>query len=164
MTVDTFFALAVGSQTFPRGLDQYVLGGLLIGIGISSIYLLTAIVPGSSTFLESTLSYVSGASRFQQYVSSRWWRNLFTAGIVSGGVVYAVVVAGGPWTTEVQWYRLLVGGFLVGIGTRIGKGCTTGHGICGVASRSPTSIANVVTFMGTAILTATVVAATGVTP
>ncbi|MFB6125036.1 MAG: YeeE/YedE family protein [Halanaeroarchaeum sp.] len=152
------------AMLFPRGLAQYVVGGALIGVGVSTIYVLTAIIPGSSTFLESTLSYVSGATRFQKYVPSRPWRNLFTLGMISGGAVYAIFVVGGIWTTDVQWYRLLAGGFLVGVGTRIGKGCTTGHGICGVASRSRTSIVNVLTFMAVAIVTATVVHAMGVRP
>lgn len=163
MGVDPFL-LALDSGFFPRGYAQYVLGGVLIGLGVSLIYVLTGIVPGSSTFLESTLTYVSRASQFAQYESTRSWRNVFTLGMISGGAVYVLVVTGEIWTTHVQWYRLLGGGFLVGVGTRVGKGCTTGHGICGVASRSPTSIANVLVFMGVGILTATIVAALGVTP
>ncbi|MFW5924061.1 MAG: YeeE/YedE family protein [Halanaeroarchaeum sp.] len=156
--------LALDGSLFPRGYVQYVVGGAFIGLGVSLIYVLTGIVPGSSTFLESTLSYVSRASRFGQYESTRTWRNVFTLGMISGGAVYVLVVTGELWTTDVQWYRLLGGGFLVGVGTRIGKGCTTGHGICGVASRSPTSIANVLVFMGVGILTATLVSVAGVTP
>lgn len=156
--------LVAETGLFPRGTAQYLVGGAFIGVGVSLIYVLTGIVPGSSTFLESSLTYVSRASQFAQYESSRSWRNVFTLGMISGGVVYAVFVAGGAWTTDVQWYRLLVGGFLVGVGTRVGKGCTTGHGICGIASRSPTSIANVLVFMGVGILTATLVYASGVTP
>lgn len=163
MAVD-LLSLAVDAGLFPRGVVQYLVGGAFIGIGVSLIYVLTGIAPGSSTFLESSLTYVSRVSQFAQYESSRSWRNVFTLGLISGGIVYAVFVAGGAWTTDVQWYRLLAGGFLVGVGTRVGKGCTTGHGICGVASRSPTSIANVLLFMGVGILTATLVFATGVRP
>ena len=158
------FLLAVEPGFFPRGYAQYVLGGVFIGLGVSLIYVLTGIVPGSSTFLESTLTYVSRATQFAQYESTRTWRNVFTLGMISGGAVYVLVVTGEIWTTDVQWYRLLGGGFLVGVGTRVGKGCTTGHGICGVASRSPTSIANVLVFMGVGILTATLVSALGITP
>lgn len=156
--------LALDSGFFPRGYAQYVLGGVFIGLGVSLIYVLTGIVPGSSTFLESTLTYVSRVTQFAQYESTRSWRNVFTLGMISGGVVYVLLVTGEIWTTDVQWYRLLGGGFLVGVGTRVGKGCTTGHGICGVASRSPTSIANVIVFMGVGIITATLVSALGVTP
>jgi uncharacterized membrane protein YedE/YeeE len=59
---------------------------------------------------------------------------------------------------------LLGGGVLVGIGTRLGKGCTSGHGICGIGSGSRTSIVNVITFMIVAIGTAQLVAALGVVP
>jgi len=164
MTITLPLLFDAASTPFPRGLAQYVIGGVLIGVGISSIYLLTAIIPGSSTFLESTLSYVSKAPRFEQYVPSRSWRNVFTLGMISGGALYAILLAHGAWTTDVQWPRLLVGGFLVGVGTRLGKGCTTGHGICGLASRSPTSVANVLTFIAVGIGTATIVSALGVVP
>jgi hypothetical protein len=128
------------------------------------IYLGTGIVAGASTFLESTLSYVSGLARFQRYVASRDWRLVFTLGIVLGAAVYAVAFQGGAWLTEVQPWRLLVGGVFVGVGTRVGKGCTSGHGVCGVGSASKTSLVGVLTFLLAAIATAQVVAALGVSP
>lgn len=157
--------LALG-EFFPRGVLPYLLGGLLVGLGTAVIYLATGIIAGASTFLESTLSYVSDVSRFNRfkYVQSRDWRLVFTAGIVSGAAVYAVLFQGGIWTTEVQWWRLLGGGFLVGIGTRLGKGCTSGHGVCGVGSLSNTSLVNVATFLAIAVGTAQLVQAVGVAP
>jgi len=154
------------TAAFPRGILPYLLGGVLVGAGAAVIYLTTGIIAGASTFLESTLSYVSGVSRFNRakYVQSRDWRLVFTAGIVSGAAVYAAVYQGGIWTTKVQWWRLLGGGFLVGIGTRLGKGCTSGHGVCGVGSLSNTSLVNVATFLAFAIGTAQLVQAIGVTP
>ncbi|WP_226483224.1 YeeE/YedE family protein [Natrinema amylolyticum] len=157
--------LALG-ELFPRGILPYLLGGLLVGLGAAVIYLATGIIAGASTFLESTLSYISDAPRFNRfkYVQSRDWRLVFTAGIVSGAAVYAVLFQGGIWTTEVQWWRLLGGGFLVGVGTRLGKGCTSGHGVCGVGSLSNTSFVNVATFLAIAIGTAQLVQAAGVAP
>ncbi|WP_339105925.1 YeeE/YedE thiosulfate transporter family protein [Haloterrigena salinisoli] len=157
--------LALG-EPFPRGVLPYLLGGLLVGVGAAVIYLATGIIAGASTFLESTLSYVSNVPRFNRfkYVQSRDWRLVFTAGIVSGAAVYAVLFQGGIWTTEVQWWRLLGGGFLVGVGTRLGKGCTSGHGVCGVGSLSNTSFVNVATFLAIAIGTAQLVQAVGVAP
>ncbi|NEU58692.1 YeeE/YedE family protein [Halorussus sp. MSC15.2] len=151
---------------FPRGVVHYAIGGVLIGLGAAIIYLGTGIIAGASTFLESTLSYVSDFPRFNRfkYIQSRDWRVVFTLGIVAGAAVYAVLFQGGIWTTDVQWWRLLGGGFLVGIGTRLGKGCTSGHGVCGVGSGSRTSIVNVATFMAIAIGTAQLVQALGVTP
>jgi uncharacterized membrane protein YedE/YeeE len=78
--------------------------------------------------------------------------------------VYALVYQDGVWLTGVQPSRLLLGGILVGIGTRVGKGCTSGHGICGVGSASKTSIVGVATFLLIAIITAQLVIAVGVSP
>ncbi|MFB6077989.1 MAG: YeeE/YedE family protein [Halarchaeum sp.] len=153
---------------FPRGVLPYLIGGLLVGLGATIIYLSTGIIAGASTFLESTLSYVSDASRFNRtkYVCSRDWRVVFTLGIVAGAAVWGFVLSPNPgaWTTDVQPWRLAVGGVLVGVGTRLGKGCTSGHGVCGVGSLSSTSLANVATFMAFAIGTAQLVAALGVSP
>ncbi len=178
--------LQLGADLFPNGISRYAVGGLLVGLGAVIIYVGTGIAAGASTFLESTLSYVSNLSRFQRYVGSRDWRVVFTIGIVFGGLAFAATVQSGVvtstlydpgttgqlydvagvtlWTTGVQPWRLFVGGVLVGIGTRIGKGCTSGHGVCGVGSASKTSIAGVVTFLLVAILTAQAVAALGVSP
>ncbi len=182
----TFEALV--ADLFPYGVAHYLVGGILVGLGVVVIYLGTALIPGASTFLESTLSYVSDRDRFQQprFLSTRDWRVVFSLGIVAGAAVYALTFQTGLltnslqpgahagelrdlgwvtiWVTEVQWWRLLGGGILIGIGTRLGKGCTSGHGVCGVGSRSPTSILNVVIFMAFAIATALLVAALGVTP
>ena len=154
----------VAADPFPNGIARYVIGGLLVGLGIAVIYLGTAIPAGASTFLESTLSYVSEQSRFRQYIPSRDWRLVFTLGIVLGAAGYALVFQQGTWTTDVHPWRLALGGLLVGIGTRVGKGCTSGHGICGVGSGSGTSIVAVLTFLLVAIVTAQIVAALGVTP
>ncbi|UWG47748.1 putative transporter component [Halanaeroarchaeum sp. HSR-CO] len=156
--------LQVGGELFPNGISRYALGGLFVGLGVAVIYLGTAIPPGASTFLESTLSYFSGQSRFQKYVPSRDWRLVFTFGIVLGAASYALIYQGGAWTTAVHPWRLLVGGVFVGVGTRVGKGCTSGHGVCGVGSASKTSITGVITFLLVAIVTAQVVASLGVTP
>ena len=156
--------LTLAADLFPNGISRYAVGGLFVGLGAAVIFLGTAINAGASTFLESTLTYVSGVSHFQQYVTSRDWRIVFTLGIVLGAAVYAVVFQGGAWTTDVQPWRLLVGGVLVGVGTRLGKGCTSGHGICGVGSASKTSLVGVATFLAVAIGTAQLVAALGVSP
>ncbi|MFP4628769.1 MAG: YeeE/YedE family protein [Halobacteriales archaeon] len=162
--VEAFLDPAAYDALFPAGISRYAVGGVLVGLGVVIIYLATGIIAGASSFLESTLSYVSDQARFQRFRHDRDWRLYFVGGIVLGAAAYAVVVQGGTWTTEVQPWRLLLGGILVGIGTRLGKGCTSGHGVCGVGSASPTSIASVVTFLLVAIVTAQAVAAVGVTP
>ena len=170
--------LALGefyAEYFPHGFERYAAGGVLIGVGVAVIYLGTGIIAGASTVLESSLSYVSAQGRFQQarFVTSRDWRVVFTLGMVLGAMGYWFLLlnpvwesglAEAAWQTEVHWSRLLVGGILVGIGTRLGKGCTSGHGVCGVGSVSTTSFVNVAIFLAIAIGTAQVVLAVGVTP
>jgi hypothetical protein len=145
---------------------QYAAGGVLVAAGIAVIYLGTAIIPGNSTFLETTLSYVSDRPRFQRatYVASRDWRVVFAVSIVAGAALWGLVLDPGAFTTAVQPWRLFAGGVLVGVGTRVGKGCTAGHGVCGLGSASWTSLVSVALFVGVAIATAAVVAAAGVTP
>jgi uncharacterized membrane protein YedE/YeeE len=186
MVADPVVPFQVAPELFPNGIGRYAVGGLLVGLGAVVIYVGTGIAAGASTFLESTLSYVSGQPRFQRYVASRDWRLVFTAGIVLGAALFAATVQSGLvtsslyqpgttgelyevagitlWLTDVQPWRLFFGGVLVGIGTRIGKGCTSGHGVCGVGSASKTSIVGVMTFLAVAIGTAQIVAALGVTP
>jgi uncharacterized membrane protein YedE/YeeE len=176
----------LAADLFPNGISRYAVGGLLVGLGVLVIYAGTGIAAGASTFLESTLSYASDQSRFQRYVASRDWRVVFTLGIVLGATVFAATVQSGLitttlyepgatgslydvggvtlWSTGVQPWRLFLGGILVGIGTRIGKGCTSGHGVCGVGSASRTSLVGVVTFLLVAIATAQIVAGLGVSP
>jgi uncharacterized membrane protein YedE/YeeE len=151
---------------FPNGVVHYLAGGLLIGLGVAGIYAFTGLTPGASTVLESTLTYVSdrGSLARSALVASRGWRLVFTAGIVSGAVLVTLLTGAAPWQTEVQLWRLGVGGVLVGLGTRLGKGCTSGHGICGLGSGSDTSLFNVVVFVLIAVGTASLVAALGVTP
>ena len=159
-------ALLLVEMLFPRGITQYLVGGILIGLGTIIIYVGTGIHAGASTFLESTLSYGSKLRRFQQpkFVASRDWRVVFTLGIVAGAGGYSLATGEFGWTTEVQPSRLFFGGILIGIGTRLGKGCTSGHGVCGIGSGSKTSILNVATFMLVAIGVAQLVMAMGVTP
>ena len=151
---------------FPNGIAQYAVGGALVGLGVVIIYVGTGIIAGASTFLESTWSYVSDLDRFQRrkYVASRDWRVVFTLGIVLGAAAYTAATGDFSYSTRVEPWRLVVGGFLVGVGTRLGKGCTSGHGVCGVGSLSQTSLVNVATFLLVAIGTAQLVFAMGVRP
>jgi hypothetical protein len=184
--VTDLLVLQAAAELFPNGVSRYAVGGLLVGLGAVVIYLGTGIPAGASTFLESTLSYVSDQPRFKQYVASRDWRVVFTVGIILGAALFAATVQSGVittslyepgttgqlyevagvtlWLTDVQPWRLFFGGILVGIGTRVGKGCTSGHGVCGVGSASKTSLVGVVTFILVAIGTAQLVAALGVSP
>jgi len=92
--------LQLTAELFPNGISRYAVGGLLVGLGAVVIYLGTGIAAGASTFLESTLSYVSDQSRFQRYVSSRDWRVVFTLGIILGAAVFALTFQSGLVTSS----------------------------------------------------------------
>ena len=83
------------------------------------------------------------------------WRLLFVAGLLSGAALW--VYAGPPGAVAVELVGgaplLLLAGLLVGAGTRLGSGCTSGHGVCGIGRRSPRSLAATATFMAVAALT-----------
>jgi len=149
---------------FPYGMQHYLAGGILLGIGVSLVFVLTGLVTGMSTFFSSTWSYVSELPFFQQdrFVSSRGWRLMLAIGLVLGGLIYLVTPGGGqPFQTSVSWWQLALGGFIAGFGARMSNGCTSGHGICGMASLQLPSILAVVTFLVTAMITANLVKALG---
>ena len=151
------------AQLFPHGIAHYLQGGLILGAGVSLLYVLTGRVGGMSTVFSSTWSYVSGAPYFLQprFVDNRGWRLAYAAGVIVGGIAY-VVYAGGPaFHTGVPVLALGVGGFLAGFGARLANGCTSGHGICGLASLEMPSLVAVGTFLTTAIITANIVASLG---
>ncbi len=84
---------------------------------------------------------------------------MYAAGLVLGALVWWLGFGGGvPETTAVPVWQLVAGGFLVGYGARLGNGCTSGHGICGLGSMQWPSLLAVLTFMATAFLTANLTA------
>jgi uncharacterized membrane protein YedE/YeeE len=152
---------------FPLGIYPYILGGLIIGVGVSFVYLTTGLHATQSSLFSTTISYFSKIPYFQRktYLDSREWRLYFAVGVILGALIYTVIVSPDCfWTTSVQWWRLLIGGFLVGFGTRLSSGCTSGHGISGIASLSTTSLYAVITFIVVGIITAHAFQFLGVTP
>ncbi len=142
---------------FPYGWSHYLVGGLLIGLGVSLLFVTTGLIGGMSSVFSSTWSYVVRRPFFQQssLTESRVWRLVYAAGLIAGAAVWfmwfgpssRVAVAMPAW-------QLFVGGLFVGYGARLSQGCTSGHGICGLASLSRPSLVAVLTFMATAFLTA----------
>jgi uncharacterized membrane protein YedE/YeeE len=152
---------------FPLGIYPYITGGLIIGLGVSFVYILTGLHSTQSSFFSSTISYFSKIPYFQRktYLESREWRLYFATSVILGALIYTLTVSpDGFWTTSVQWWRLVLGGFLVGFGTRLSSGCTSGHGISGIASLSATSLYAVITFITVGIVTAHAMMFLGVAP
>lgn len=142
---------------FPNGWQHYLLGGLSIGLGVSFLFLLTGRVGGMSSVFASTWSFVVNRPFFQQprFVGSRNWRLVYALGLILGAAVWWLGLAGAaPQSTGLPVWQLVLGGFLVGYGARLGNGCTSGHGICGLGSMQWPSLMAVLTFMATAFMTA----------
>lgn len=123
-------------------------GGLLIG---SSVVLLL--------YTLGRIAGISGiaAGAITQNGIERYWRLAFLAGIVLSAVLYMVFVGDLQVQTQVSSAWLIVAGLLVGFGTRLGSGCTSGHGVAGLSRLSPRSIVATLTFMGAAIVTTTII-------
>lgn len=142
---------------FPLGWQHYLLGGLTIGSGVALLYLCNGWVGGMSTVFSSSWSWVLKRPFFQQarWLQSRQWRLVYAAGVVLGALFWRFALADGQAQhTSVPAWQLLAGGFLAGYGARLGNGCTSGHGICGLGALQLPSLGAVLTFMGTAFLTA----------
>ncbi|NDR58608.1 YeeE/YedE family protein [Aliiruegeria sabulilitoris] len=123
-------------------------GGVLIGL--AAVLLMAAIgrVMGATGILSAAI--------FAE--DDRAWRWALLAGMISGPAFYLMVTGNWPEiTVPVSALALIVGGFLVGIGVSYGSGCTSGHGVCGLARLSPRSFVAVPTFMATTALTVYVV-------
>lgn len=152
--------LAQTWSLFPLGWQHYLLGGLFIGAGVALLFVFTGLVGGMSTVFSSTWSFVVRRAFFQQerFTSSRVWRLVYAAGLVLGAAVWWWLWSDGTALhTDVPTGLLLAGGFLVGYGARLGNGCTSGHGVCGLGSLSLPSLGAVLTFMTTAFITANLV-------
>ncbi|MDE2235026.1 MAG: YeeE/YedE family protein [Gammaproteobacteria bacterium] len=140
---------------FPNGWIHYLLGGLLIGAGVSLNFVFTGRVTGMSSVFSAGWSFVSQRAFFQQarFLATRYWRLLLALGVVLGALLWRSWL--GPSAdiaTGLPWWRLLAGGLLIGFGARLSDGCTSGHGICGLASLSLSSLLAVIIFLATAIV------------
>lgn len=126
-----------------------IVGGLLIGASAALLLWLNGRIAGIS-------GIITGA--VERGGEPRGWRWMFLAGLIGGGVI-ALLVGDQPLAgiTGMSGPVVIVAGVLVGIGTRLGSGCTSGHGICGLARLSPRSLAATVVFMLMAAVTVFVV-------
>ena len=121
------------------------IGGALIGLSAVLLMLLTGRIAGVSGIFSGLLKVES---------DDKTWRIAFLAGLVLVPVIAGWVGhAMAPPQLPASWAVIALAGLLVGFGTRLGSGCTSGHGICGIGRLSGRSIAATIVFMVTAIAT-----------
>jgi len=122
-----------------------LLGGALIGLAANLLLFSQGRIAGISGILGGLLSFNRGDVA---------WRAAFLGGMIAAGLLFGAV-AGNGLVVELQspLALTLIAGLIVGYGTRVGGGCTSGHGVCGIARLSPRSITATVIFMGTAFVT-----------
>jgi uncharacterized membrane protein YedE/YeeE len=113
-------------------------GGVLIGIAAAILILLNGRVAGISGIVGGLLKPERGDVA---------WRIAFVAGLVLAPAVYGLLASLPRIRIDASHGALVVAGLLVGIGTRYGSGCTSGHGVCGLSRLSPRSLAATATFM-----------------
>jgi uncharacterized membrane protein YedE/YeeE len=124
-------------------------GGALIGVAASILLLGSGRIAGISGVLGGLLTPTRGDSL---------WRALFVLGLLAAGAgaaLWAPDMIGG---TPRSWPTLVAAGLLVGTGTRLGNGCTSGHGVCGISRLSPRSLFATVTFISAGMLSVRLVA------
>jgi len=115
-----------------------VIGGGLIGLGASVLLVGIGRVAGISGIAGSLMTSKAG---------DRPWRVLFLVGLVAAGYAFGRFDPGAVGTSPRSLLWVIVAGLLVGLGTRLGSGCTSGHGICGISRMSPRSLVATLTFM-----------------
>lgn len=121
------------------------LGGMLIGFAAVLLLLANGRIAGVSGIVGGLLTRIRGDVA---------WRAAFVVGLWLGALIYWIA-RGELFAVEssASWPVLVLAGLLVGFGTRVGSGCTSGHGVCGIARLSTRSIIATAIFMGTGIAT-----------
>ena len=119
------------------------IGGTLIGLAVALLMLTTGRIAGISGIVDGLIGNADG----------KGWRAAFVAGLVLAPLLARLVGFTLPTPRmPASWVVIAGAGLLVGFGTRLGGGCTSGHGVCGMARLSPRSIVATLIFMGTAMV------------
>ena len=125
-------------------------GGGLTGLAAAILYTFNGRVLGASGITASALEEVIHL-KARDGLS---WRFAFLVGVIIGPLIYMLITGALPQNDYIaQDGRLIIAGLIVGLGTGYGSGCTSGHGICGLARFSKRSLAAVLTFMATGFIT-----------
>ena len=121
-----------------------LIGGMLIGLAAAMFALLNGRVAGISGVLGGLLKPTRG---------DIGWRVAFIGGLISASLVYGLFATLPAVQIDASYVALVVAGLLVGVGTRYGAGCTSGHGVCGLSRLSPRSLVATLAFMGAGFVT-----------
>lgn len=113
-------------------------GGLVIGLASALLLILNGRIAGVS-------GIVGGL--FRPLRGDITWRVAFVTGVVISPLVFALVSRLPPVQIDASYPTLIIAGLLVGVGTRYGSGCTSGHGVCGLSRRSARSLVATIAFM-----------------
>ncbi|TBW56071.1 YeeE/YedE family protein [Marinobacter halodurans] len=125
-----------------------LVGGLIIGLAAVLLILINGRIAGISGILGGLLTPSRGESA---------WRAAFLLGMIAAPLLWLALAALPAIQIEASTPLLIVAGLLVGFGTRLGSGCTSGHGVCGLSRLSPRSLVATVLFMGAGFATVFVV-------
>ena len=123
-------------------------GGILIGVAVGAFLLVNGRIAGISAIVGGLLRPARGDVA---------WRVAFVGGLLLAPLAYALFAPLPESTIEASYPVLVVAGLLVGIGTRYGSGCTSGHGVCGISRLSPRSLAATGCFMAAGFVTVFIV-------
>jgi uncharacterized membrane protein YedE/YeeE len=122
-----------------------LIGGILIGLSASAMLLLEGKIAGISGIFAGVLAPSKGETE---------WKAAFVGGLFAGGVLLRIFLPSAFDFGIVRPYgMLMLAGVLVGFGTRLGNGCTSGHGICGISRLSARSMVATITFIASGMLT-----------
>ena len=125
--------------------ESALLGGALIGLSAALLVLVNGRIAGISGIVGGLLTIP---------VADWAWRVAFIVGLIAAPAILSAAMTVDPITLDASTGLLIAGGVIVGVGTRLGGGCTSGHGVCGVARLSPRSITATGSFLAVAILVA----------
>ncbi len=127
---------------------EALFGGMLLGLSATLLLLVNGKIAGISGIVSGLLSRTPRNS-----IHIVKWRGLFLVGMVAGGALMSAYldISLPDYSSSMPW--LFVAGFLVGVGTKLGNGCTSGHGICGIGRLSKRSMVATGVFMAVAMVT-----------
>lgn len=131
-------------MNLPTHWIQALAGGALIGLSASLMLAFNGRVAGISGIVGGLVHPAPG---------DLGWRALFVGGLLFGGILAALALPAAFPAARVSWATAALAGLLVGVGTRLANGCTSGHGVCGVSRLSLRSIAATATFIATGAVT-----------